>query len=110
MNRLLLFVILNAAFCAALNSPDHRSCNVSSPEAVVVLQGSAAESFATGDDIYTLTLSCPNCKHLMKADFKKGYGSSTSGTCENCHKRFIIEYSWPRDHDEPTIRKISESR
>lgn len=62
-----------------------------------------------GDDEYTITLSCPNCRQLMSAKFKLGYGSTTKATCPKCHKKYLIEYSWPRDHKEPTIKKIKET-
>lgn len=109
MNHFISFSFIVAVIAAFIASGSERTEFASHSEDLVITEMVCLDLPGEQTE-YTITLSCPKCNSLMKANFKKGYTSTTSAKCSKCSRHYSISYNWPGDHSEPTITNIKEMR
>lgn len=53
-------------------------------------------------------ITCLHCGSLTQVEFQKGYTTTANPQCSKCGRKFLVRYSWPAWHDEPTIYEIKK--
>jgi transposase-like protein len=53
-------------------------------------------------------VNCPHCGSSTQVGFQQGYTTNAAPQCSRCGRQFLVRYSWPGGHSEPTIYEVKK--